>query len=33
MPGEPEDLLLVGPIIMGIPIILAIMRYRKILKH
>jgi len=33
IPGEPKDLLFVGPIIMGIPIILAIIRYRQILKH
>jgi len=32
IPGEPEDLRIVGPIIMGIPIILAMMRYRKNLK-
>ncbi len=29
IPGEPQGLIFIGPIIMGIPIILAIVRYRR----
>ena len=32
IPGEPEELRIVGPIIMGIPITLAIIRFRENLK-
>ncbi len=33
IPGEPEELRIVGPIIMGIPIAFAIMRFRQNLKN
>lgn len=29
IPGEPEELLIIGPIIMGIPMILAIIRFKQ----
>jgi len=32
IPGEPEDLRIIGPIIMGIPIAFALMRFRQNLK-
>jgi len=33
IPGEPAELLFIGPIIMGIPIVLALIRFREGLKN
>ncbi len=29
VPGEPQELIIIGPIIMGIPIVMALIRFKQ----